>query len=165
MSQAWAYGAVLATPLPAAAARVGIRVAGDVLAGLDLLGPDVAPAPPRGLLAATVVTQLEAYFADPGSGFRLPLAPAPSLFQARVRAALLGLGPGRVATYGELARGLGSGPRAVGGACRRNPLPLVVPCHRVVAVTGVGGYAGDAQGGWLAVKRWLLRHEGAWDGS
>ena len=51
-------------------------------------------------------------------------------------------------------------PRAVGQACRANPCPIVVPCHRVVAVKGLGGFAGDRDGRKLAIKRWLLRHEG-----
>ena len=64
-------------------------------------------------------------------------------------------------TYGELARRVDSAPRAIGQACRRNPVPIVVPCHRVVAASGVGGYAGELAGMALEMKRWLLRHEGA----
>ena len=63
-------------------------------------------------------------------------------------------------TYRDLAEQLGSVPRAVGQACRANPCPIVVPCHRVVAVKGLGGFAGDRAGRKLAIKRWLLRHEG-----
>ena len=68
---------------------------------------------------------------------------------------------GGVATYGELAAQLGSSPRAVGGACRNNPIPLLIPCHRVVSKTGVGGFSGEwGEGERVETKRWLLRHEG-----
>jgi methylated-DNA-[protein]-cysteine S-methyltransferase len=67
---------------------------------------------------------------------------------------------GRTRTYGEIADRLHSSPRAVGGACGDNPLPLVVPCHRVVARDGLGGFMHRDGGFALAVKRWLLAHEG-----
>jgi methylated-DNA-[protein]-cysteine S-methyltransferase len=67
---------------------------------------------------------------------------------------------GQTRTYGEVARELGSAARAVGQACRANPCPIVVPCHRVVGRHGLGGFAGDHQGSRLAIKRWLLHHEG-----
>lgn len=81
-------------------------------------------------------------------------------FQRRVWAALRQIPPGVTRTYGELARQLGSAPRAIGGACRANPVPLFVPCHRVVASTGAGGFAGRSAGRWPAIKRWLLAREG-----
>jgi methylated-DNA-[protein]-cysteine S-methyltransferase len=68
---------------------------------------------------------------------------------------------GRTLSYGVLARELGTSARAVGGACRANPVPLAIPCHRVVAATGLGGYSGARGGDWLEKKRWLLRHEEA----
>ena len=90
----------------------------------------------------------------------LPLSPEGTDFQLRVWSELLKIPPGRPVTYGELAQRVGSGPRAVGGACRANPIPLLIPCHRVVAATGLGGFAGHRQGAWPAMKRWLLEHEG-----
>ena len=68
---------------------------------------------------------------------------------------------GRTRSYGELARELRSAARAVGQACGANPLPLVVPCHRVLAAGGIGGFAHSEGGFLLEVKRWLLAHEGA----
>jgi methylated-DNA-[protein]-cysteine S-methyltransferase len=70
---------------------------------------------------------------------------------------------GRTRTYGDLARELGSSARAVGGACGANPLPVVVPCHRVIAANGaLGGFMGAKDDGFeLGIKRWLLGHEGA----
>ena len=77
--------------------------------------------------------------------------------------ALQRIASGKTRTYGELARELHSSPRAVGGACGANPLPLVVPCHRVIAAGGrIGGFMGAASEGFeLGIKRWLLAHEGA----
>ena len=54
-----------------------------------------------------------------------------------------------------------TGARAVGNACRRNPVPVVIPCHRVVSARGIGGYAGDTGGNLLRIKSWLLQHEGS----
>jgi len=70
---------------------------------------------------------------------------------------------GHTRTYGELARELGSSARAVGGACGANPIPLIVPCHRVIAANrSLGGFMGArAEGFELGIKRWLLEHEGA----
>ena len=68
---------------------------------------------------------------------------------------------GKVVSYGELAKRLGTSARAVGNACRKNPVPVVIPCHRVVSATGIGGYAGDTSGDLLKIKSWLLQHEAA----
>lgn len=82
-------------------------------------------------------------------------------FRRSVWAKIAAIGPGRTRSYGEIARELGSAPRAVGQACGANPLPLVIPCHRVVASGGIGGFAHHEAGFYLSVKRWLLSHEGA----
>lgn len=102
--------------------------------------------------------QLQRYFAD-GSGFDLPLAPRGTEFQKRGWRALAEILAGRTESYGALATRLGSAPRAVGGLCATNPIPIIVPCHRVVASGGrLGGFSG---GTGLDTKQWLLRHEGA----
>jgi methylated-DNA-[protein]-cysteine S-methyltransferase len=149
---------------------------GECLLRLDLLyAPDitaaaVAPAPDRGRdeergsaspLPAAIRAALARYFHDGRAGLDLPLAPAGTPFQCRVWQALRDIPPGTTRTYGELARELGTSPRAIGGACRANPCLIAVPCHRVVARDGLGGFAGERGGKRLAVKRWLLRHEGA----
>lgn len=84
----------------------------------------------------------------------------PDGFTGRVMRAMSAIPYGETRTYGALAADLDTGPRAVGGACGRNPLPLVVPCHRVVGADSLGGYSNDADDP-LAVKRRLLVHEGA----
>jgi len=78
-----------------------------------------------------------------------------------VWAKIAAIGAGRTRSYGELARELRSAPRAVGQACGANPIPIVVPCHRVLAAGGIGGFAHHEGGFHLAIKRWLLAHEGA----
>ena len=101
--------------------------------------------------------QLQRYFANGTKAFDLPLRPAGSAFQRRVWRAMRRIAPGRIRTYGALARTVRSGPRAVAGACARNPIGIIIPCHRVVAADGLGGFS--APGG-VDTKRALLRLEG-----
>jgi methylated-DNA-[protein]-cysteine S-methyltransferase len=101
--------------------------------------------------------QLAAYFAHTRTTFDLPLARASGL-QADFRAALLAIPFGETRTYGDLARALGVPAQAIGQLCGANPLPVIVPCHRVLAATGLGGYSG---GGGIETKVALLKHEGA----
>lgn len=139
--------------------RFGVRVDDDFVTAIDWLppGPEQPATHP---LAAETVRQIAAWFADPAFRFALPLAPAPTPFQRRFRDVLCAVPAGEVRTYGEIAATLASAPRAVGGACRANPLPLVVPCHRVVAADGIGGYGGDwGAGPAVAFKQRLLEME------
>lgn len=102
-------------------------------------------------------TQLNAWFAGRLWEFSLPLAQPGSDFARRAREAMLAIPYGETASYGELAAAIGSpgAARAVGMACGRNPLPIIVPCHRVVAAGGrIGGYSGGTE-----LKRWLLEFE------
>ncbi|MDS4030842.1 MAG: methylated-DNA--[protein]-cysteine S-methyltransferase [Candidatus Contendobacter sp.] len=151
-----AYQTVIAAPL----GRVGIRMTDDTVSALDYLAADVPEQPPVNEAARAVVAQLEAYFRDPRYRFTVPLAPDGTAFQQRVWAVLREIPPGTVLTYGELARQLDTAARAIGGACRTNPLPILIPCHRVVGRRGLGGYAGAVTGDPLGIKCWLLRHEG-----
>ena len=146
--------AVIDTPL----GRLRLAAENGALVAVDFTR--AAPVPPRDAVTREAARQIREYFAGRRRQFALPLAPAGTAFQRRVWRALAAIPFGRTLTYGELARRLGTSPRAVGGACRANPLPLVVPCHRVVAVSGPGGYAGHTRGPVAARKRALLRHEG-----
>ena len=109
-------------------------------------------------LLAEAARQLAAYFDGKLSHFDLPLAPHGSPFEHRVWAAMQAIPYGETRCYGDLAHAVGSAPRAVGGACGKNPIPIVIPCHRVLAKTGMGGYSGS---GGLATKQRLLALEGA----
>lgn len=102
--------------------------------------------------------QLAAYFDHRLTDFDLPLRPAGSDHQQRVWAAMRRIPYGETRSYKDLATEIGSAPRAVGGACGKNPIPIVIPCHRVLGKSGIGGYSG--QGG-PATKHWLLELEGA----
>ena len=109
-------------------------------------------------LLAEAARPLDAYFAGQLSHFDLPLAPAGSPFEARVWSAMQLIPYGETRSYGDLATAIGSAPRPVGGACGRNPIPIMIPCHRVLARGGLGGYSGS---GGLATKQRLLALEGA----
>jgi len=98
--------------------------------------------------------QIQDYFDGQRTAFDLPLAPFGSAFQKRVWAALCAIPPGETRSYGELAVSLGSVARAVGQANGANPIPIIIPCHRVVGSGGaLGGYSG---GDGPATKRYLL---------
>lgn len=102
--------------------------------------------------------QLLEYFAGERKEFDLPLAPMGTDFQKKVWKAMRAIAFGKTKSYGEIAARLDSGPRAVGAACGRNPIPILVPCHRVLAANGgLGGYSGD---GGADTKRKLLSLEG-----
>jgi methylated-DNA-[protein]-cysteine S-methyltransferase len=102
--------------------------------------------------------QLDGYFARRLTRFDLPLGARGTDFQKRVWAMMSDIPYGETATYGGLAMALGSGPRPVGMACARNPIPIIVPCHRVL---GSGGKEGGFSGGsGLPTKRQLLALEG-----
>jgi methylated-DNA-[protein]-cysteine S-methyltransferase len=101
--------------------------------------------------------QIQDYFDGTRASFDLPLAPHGTAFQRRVWDALRAIPCGASRSYGDLARQLGSSARAVGQANGNNPIPILIPCHRVVAALGaLGGYSG---GEGPTTKLWLLEHE------
>ncbi|WP_432721914.1 methylated-DNA--[protein]-cysteine S-methyltransferase [Jeongeupia wiesaeckerbachi] len=151
------YHAIVASPV----GPLGLYAADDVLLRLDFLPAD-APlrAPAAGLLVETT-RQLAAYFDDACFRFDLPYRPEGTEHQRRVWQAIAAIPPGQVLRYGEIAATLSSSARAVGGACGANPLPILIPCHRVVAGNGLGGFNANRLGiDWLPIKRRLLGHEG-----
>lgn len=114
------------------------------------------------VLGWALAAQLREYFAGSRWVFDLPLAAGGTAFQQRVWAALRQIPPGETRSYADVARMVGTGSaRAVGQANRRNPLPIIVPCHRVVGASdALGGYMGSAGAGpETAMKQWLLEHE------
>jgi methylated-DNA-[protein]-cysteine S-methyltransferase len=132
--------------------------------GIRFLAPDTrALAPKRDSIAFLACVQIQSYLDDPTFEFDLPLRLAGTHHRLAVWEAMQRIPAGRTRTYGELSSELKSSPRAVGGACGANPVPLVVPCHRVIAANRrIGGFMGARVEGFeLSVKRWLLGHEGA----
>lgn len=112
-------------------------------------------------LAQAVTEQVVAYLIDASYQFNLPLIQQGTTFQNKVWAEIERIPNGSTLTYQALGRLINCGsPRAVGGACGANPYPLIVPCHRVVAMNGIGGFARHDDGFHIQVKRWLLAHEG-----
>ncbi len=114
-------------------------------------GRDQTPTP----LLARAREELQAYFdgALPACRFSLPLAPPGTAYRHRVWAALAGIPPGQTRTYAAIAARAGGSPRSVGQAVAANPIPILIPCHRVVAGDGPGGYSG---GDGLITKQYLL---------
>ena len=147
-------------PMDTPVGRLVLESDGDVLIGIWLpnsglnASGDGRDAPP---VLKDTATQLEEYFAGERTEFDLPMDLDGTPFQQAVWAELSRIPYGETISYGELARRVGRprGPRAVGQANGKNPIAIVVPCHRVVASNGIGGY-----GGGLTVKRALLALEG-----
>jgi methylated-DNA-[protein]-cysteine S-methyltransferase len=109
-------------------------------------------------LLQRIASELTSYFFNPHHRFQLQLSPNGSPYQMRVWNSLLVIPSGRTLTYGELASRLQSSPRAIGQACKKNPLVLFIPCHRVVGKDDLGGYMGSPNA--LPYKLSLLKHEG-----
>jgi methylated-DNA-[protein]-cysteine S-methyltransferase len=112
---------------------------------------------------ALAAEQLAAYFAGDRATFDLPLEPADTAFRQQYREALMATKPAQRLTYGQLAARMGYEPReaarAVGAACAGNPLPIIVPCHRVVVAAGKDHYSGPNGADDIKTKSWLLLHE------
>ena len=153
------FGAIVPAPFGA----VGIRTLDARVRELVYLPPHFGERAPRDACAEQAARQVEQYLADPDFVFDLPLLASGSAFQRRVWDAISAIPRGSVRTYGQLAKLIGSAPRAVGQACGANWFPLIIPCHRVTAAGGLGGFSNqdDENGFHLSVKRWLLLHEGA----
>ncbi len=133
-----------------------------MISRVDYLPPDSVLVHPRNDLAKLFIRQCHQYFQNAALVFDVPLKPLGTLHQQKVWTATQDIGVGHTQTYGELAKKIRSGPRAVGTACGANPYPLITPCHRVVSARGIGGFMKeDNPGFYRQVKLWLLKHEGA----
>jgi methylated-DNA-[protein]-cysteine S-methyltransferase len=139
--------------------KVAVKTRDGAVHEIRYLPPSTATAEPKNDLAEQAARQLERYREDPDTRFDLPLRIEGTPFQRRLWDALCEIPRGKTLTYGELARRLGGEARAVGQACGDNRLPIVIPCHRVVAADGLGGFAHSRSGYLLEAKRWLLAHE------
>lgn len=149
------FEAIFPTPF----GKLGIHCSAQALSGIEFLPAKTRAVVPRDALAREVCAQLDAYFRESAFQFDLPLELNGTEHQRKVWRALGDIPCGEVRTYGELALLLHSSPRALGQACGNNPIPVVVPCHRVVSKAGMGGFMHRADEGALDIKRWLLSHE------
>lgn len=149
------YQARLVTPF----AVLGIVTDQEWLTEIDFLPSGTDALEPQNDLAREVCAQLQAYLADPQFRFDLPLQPCGTPYQQQVWQVLRHIPAGQSETYGALAKQLGSAPRAIGQACGANPIPVIIPCHRVLGSQGIGGFMNHSDGGPLQIKRWLLEHE------
>ena len=166
------FDAVVPTPFGAVGIRTeGLGTEDECIAEILYLPPGTPEVAPKNRLAREAHAQIRRYLADPSQGFALPLKPVGTRFQRRVWDSIAAIPAGRVRSYCEVAKDIRSGPRAVGQACGANYFPLAIPCHRVVASGGIGGFGGmkgvphigaarNDDGFHIAIKRWLLAHEG-----
>lgn len=152
------FQACIKTPF----ATLGIVADVSHLLGVHFLPARVpAKAPRTNTIAHLVCVQLQAYLDNPRFMFELPLKLNGSKHQLDVWRGIQAIPAGETMTYGQLAGAIQSSPRAVGTACGQNPIPIIVPCHRIVAANGaLGGFMGGKLENPLAIKQWLLEHEG-----
>jgi methylated-DNA-[protein]-cysteine S-methyltransferase len=141
--------AALQTPL----GPISVREEAGVIASLDWRTTDRDATP----LEQEALIQLAAYFERRLTAFDLPLAFGTG-FHEQVRRAMAAIPFGETRTYGDLARDLQAPAQAIGQACGANPVPILIPCHRILGHNSLGGYS--AKGG-VETKVWLLKHEGA----
>lgn len=150
------FAAILVAPFGA----IGVRLEGEFLIGLEFLPPGTPLQTSRQALIKQIGAELDAYYADPAHQFNLLLSPRGTAFRLNVWQALSAIPAGSTRSYGDIARQLGSAPRAVGQAVGDNPIPIIIPCHRVIAANGgLGGFMHSRTGYSQDIKRWLLRHE------
>ncbi|MEQ8814973.1 MAG: methylated-DNA--[protein]-cysteine S-methyltransferase [Thalassobaculum sp.] len=139
--------------------RVRVVSDGEAIVGIGWIAPGtILESPDEDSVSRETAAQLEAYFAGRLTAFDIPIRfRGGSLFERAVWMAMCEIPCGETRTYGDLAALTGGVARAVGGACGRNPIPIVVPCHRVVGSDGkLVGFSG-AEG--VATKQWLLDFE------
>nr|WP_314901770.1 methylated-DNA--[protein]-cysteine S-methyltransferase [uncultured Deefgea sp.] len=149
--------AVIATPF----GRLGLWVEAERLKAVDFLPSHETLLTAHHPLLRETEQQIAAYFRNPDFVFDLPYQLQGTAHQLKVWEAIAAIPAGAVTSYAAIASQIGSAPRAIGGACGRNPLPVIIPCHRVVAAKGFGGFNANRNDlDWLPIKRWLLRHEG-----
>jgi len=151
------YEAVV--PLPVGSWQLGIRTDGRAVTEVDFIDAQEFERVAPSAVATQAAQQLQCYLDNPQWRFTIALKLHGTPYQQRVWSELQSLAPGETRSYGELARRLDSAARAVGGACRSNPIAIMIPCHRVVAAQGLGGFSGATAGSELVLKQWLLEHE------
>lgn len=145
------YKAIIQTPI----GKLGIFTLDKLLTRLDFLTNDHELIDPNKEILKDIANQLYQYFQCPSFQFNISYELQGTPFQKKVWQTLCKLPIQKTVNYGTLAKKLNTGARAIGNACRANPLPILIPCHRVVAQANLGGYKGKE----IFIKKWLLNHE------
>ena len=145
---------------PTPFAVLGIRTLGDRITDIEYLQRGSAPLTPLNAAAERACREIERYLEDAEYVPQIAHEYAGTAFQCKVWRSIATIPSGRTLTYKELARALCTAPRPVGGACGSNRIPIVIPCHRVISASGIGGFMHSTSADALSIKRWLLRHEG-----
>ena len=139
--------------------KLGVRTRGEHVVEIRYLPAAALSVKAKNAVAEEAARQLERYRDDPDATFDFPVKIEGTPLERGVWDAMCAIPRGATRTYGEIAKELGADARDIGQACGENRLPIVIPCHRVVAADGIGGF-GHATGGYLLeAKRWLLNHE------
>lgn len=149
------YSAIISSP----AGNLGIKIFENKLHNVDLLIDRGKTKPATDEFTQQIITELHCYFKNPQHKFKIPLKLIGTPFQLKVWRALTKIPVGKTLTYGELAQQLKTSPRAIGNACRNNPVPIVIPCHRITAQNGIGGFSGKTCGAEINLKSWMLALE------
>ena len=141
-------------------AVLGVCTEEDWLIEIDYLPLNTPLLVPVTPLAKEVCAQLQAYLTNPRYTFDLSLHISGTVYQQRVWTQIQTIQSGQTCSYAEIAKKIHSAPRAVGRACGANKIPIVIPCHRIIAKNGsLGGFMNASEGEPLEIKRWLLQHE------
>ncbi|WP_244531740.1 methylated-DNA--[protein]-cysteine S-methyltransferase [Nitrosomonas aestuarii] len=141
-------------------AVLGVCTEEDWLTEIDYLPLNTSLMAPSTPLAKEVCAQLQAYLSDPRYTFDLSLHISGTVHQRRVWEQIQDIPSGQTCSYADIAVKIHSAPRAVGRACGANKIPIVIPCHRIIAKNGgLGGFMNARDGEPLEIKRWLLQHE------
>lgn len=149
------YSCIIDSPI----GKLGVIVKDNKLIKIGFLSPQISLKPPGNVELQQIVDKIKEYFFNPKVSLKFSQNLQGTLLQKRIWRRLQKIPFGETITYGELAKKVGTNPRVIGNACRLNPIPLVIPCHRVVAAKGLGGFCGKNSGRAIKIKQWLLDYE------
>ena len=144
---------VIETPV----GKLSISTTNNKATKIEFLSPCVRMSATKN--STTNATEIKKYFNNPKIKLKLPIQITGTPLQQKIWRYLQKIPCGKTITYGELAQKIGTSPRVIGNACRKNPIQIIIPCHRVVAKTNLGGYSGKKNSHFLKIKKWLLEHE------
>ena len=150
--------AIILTPI----AKFGLYAKGDVLIKAEWVLDNRTLRQPETEFLGNILQQINNFWQGAFLFSSIPMFRQGTEYRIKVMEELYRIPAGETRTYADLAASLASAPRAIGGACRNNPFPLLIPCHRVVSITGLGGYSGETEGELPEIKQKLLAHEIFW---